>query len=190
MSILKLYRNGCFKLHTLFLAYSHDLPRIMVAQPQLQLMGIYFDKMPDARLTKFMRQLFQNMESRCHTMPAVFTIDCSTSWLAVLDIFPSSHRPGQARKICRDIAASISKCPQGYYRRDLCIPIIDLLGITEENIDLFHEAADALEIYMNRSPFLGIAIHSITQVSPSPSQFYSNAHLNHIETVENVSQLP
>ncbi len=108
--------------------------------------------------------------SRHHTMP-IFMLDCSARH-ADLDIFPLSHRPGKAHQVCQDIAISLRKCPRGYYQQDACNLTFDLFGITAENISLFHEAAEAMAIYLNNCPYLNITIHEIAQVRTNLSQFY------------------
>jgi len=160
------YRGGYFKLDTLCLAHTHDLEGIIVDQPHLQLLGVYYDSIPSSRLS----QLFQSIVSRHHTMP-IFMLDCSARH-ADLDIFPLSHRPGKAHQVCQDIAISLRKCPRGYYQQDACNLTFDLFGITAENISLFHEAAEAMAIYLNNCPYLNITIHEIAQVRTNLSQFY------------------
>ena len=91
--------------------------------------------------------------------------------LCTLDIFPSSHRPGKAHQVCRDIAISLRKCPRGYYQHETYSLTFDFLGITEKNISLFYEAAEAVAMYLNNCQYINVTIREIAQVSTSLSQF-------------------
>ena len=165
-----MHRGSRLKLDTLFLAHTHDLEGIIVDQPHLQLLGIYYDSAPPSLLTNFTTRLFQSMASHRHTMPNIFMLDCSARY-ATLDIFPSSHRPGKAHQVCRDIAISLRKCPRGYYQHETYSLTFDFLGITEENISLFYEAAEAVAMYLNNCQYINVTIREIAQVSTSLSQF-------------------
>ena len=134
------YRGGYFKLHTLYLEYSHDLEGIIADQPQLQLLGIYFYlDILDIDLWAKIEQLYQS-PSRRRTMPVVFLRDSSRHG-ALIYMLPSFYRPGEALQVCRETTASLQKWHNGFHGYEQSL---SLIGISKENISLLGEVIGAM----------------------------------------------
>ena len=182
---LALYRGGYFKLHTLYIEYSHNLEGIMADLPQLRLLGIFFGLNTfDMNLWIKIEQLYQS-PSRRRGMPVVFMLGSSKFCPRLIYMFPSFYRPGEALQVCRETAASLNKWRDGFGGKwrngfdenaEYQLALF-LIGISEENISLVGEMIGAMAACRDYYPSemyscLNIVLHDkYIQVSCQASQY-------------------
>ena len=164
------YRGGYFKLETLYLNfYWHDLEGVIAGQPQLRFLGLY-----DYRLDQI-----RNYHRR-HTSsgPAIFILDFFT--LSKITILPVFHRSVDAPQVFQQISVHPKIHNLGY--EDGYDVSLSLFGISEDNINLFCEALEAMEMCARRRLYpkltleshnnLKIIVHETTiQVGPNGRSF-------------------
>jgi hypothetical protein len=148
------YRGGYFKLETLYLDFCwHDLEGAIVGQPQLRFLGLY-DSNFDVRLTwGGVKTLYQITNCHCHhtsSGPAVFVLDFITmSGTREITIFPVFHRSVDASQVFQQISIH-PKIHDFYYKGGYDVSL-SLFGISEDNINLFCEVLEAMEICSRRN---------------------------------------
>ena len=112
-------------------------------------------------------------------MPTVFTL--SGRFHPTINTFPSFHGPGEALRVCREVALSLSDWSNGFLRGKGKYHLsVNLLGISEENISLLGEMMEAMATCLQDNCPRGstdfqVIIYKAIQVSSPPSQ-YSNIH--------------
>ena len=150
----------------LYLEGNHYLEGIVANQPHLRLLGIR----TDSRIPEINQGL-----SCCRTMPTVFAL----ADLLVghrITMFPAFHQPGDALRVCREVASSLNDWSHFFRGEDRFRLSVSLLGTSQENISLLSELMEALasclQYYGPRaSTHFSVIIHENSiQVSSQPSQ--------------------
>ncbi|KAF8349573.1 hypothetical protein F5887DRAFT_501738 [Amanita rubescens] len=177
-------RGGHFQLHTLWLGDAHDLKGILVNQPNLRFLGVLYNSA--GHLSEKIKGLIQRASSSC-IIPTIVTLNHSFDSFGALQIFPSSHRPGQVLGECREITRSLGEFPKEFHVLNLTFNF--LLG---EDIDLFSEVMKGIATcFQTYSPHLKverlqIMIRDLTTQSWNFPQFTKSLPLPLIKTVKDV----
>ncbi|KAF8346153.1 hypothetical protein F5887DRAFT_962889 [Amanita rubescens] len=177
-------RGGHFQLHTLWLGDAHDLEGILANQPNLRFLGVFYNSAE--HLSARIKLLVQRASSSC-TIPTIVILNYFYSGL---QIFPSSHRPGQVFGECREITRSLYEFPKKFHVFGLTFNF--LWSSTGEDIGLFSEVmkgiATCFQTYYPRLKVgdLRIVIHDLTTQSWNFPQFAKSLPLPLFETVKDV----
>ena len=127
-------RGGHFQLHMIWIDEAQDFRGIIANQPNLRFLGGFHN---DQQLWGTIEGLAQN--ASC-TMPTIVMLNFL---YPRLDIYPSTHRPGQVRGECREIIRSLRKFTWdsllGYH-------LTFNLWSIEEDIGLFNEVMKEIAI--------------------------------------------
>ncbi|KAF8341138.1 hypothetical protein F5887DRAFT_976896 [Amanita rubescens] len=147
--ISKVIGGGYFKLETLYLNfYWHDLEGVIAGQPQLRFLGLYDSDYSEPLIWREVKGLYQIKNCHCrHTSsgPAIFILDFFTFNLTrEITIFPVFHRSVDAPQVFQQI--SVHPKIHDLYYEDRYYVSLSLFGISEDNINLFCEVLEAMEI--------------------------------------------
>ncbi|KAF8341154.1 hypothetical protein F5887DRAFT_976978 [Amanita rubescens] len=151
-TISRVIGGGYFKLETLYLDFCwHDLEGVIAGQPQLRFLGLY-DSDFDLRLIWGGAKRLYQIKNYCHhpsSRPAIFALDFVTmSGTREITIFPVFHRSVDASQVLQQISIH-PKIHDFYYEGGYDVSL-SLFGISENNIDLFCEVLEAMEICSRR----------------------------------------
>lgn len=87
------------------------------------------------------KELYQGL-SRCRTKPTVFGLSYGSP---TVTMFPAFHHPGEALRVCQEVATSISLINwHEFFGQDGYHLSVSLLRTSEENISLLSELMGAM----------------------------------------------
>ncbi|KAF8341144.1 hypothetical protein F5887DRAFT_976925 [Amanita rubescens] len=153
-TVSKVIGGGYFKLETLYLDFCwHDLNGAIAGQPQLRFFGLYGSDSDMRRIWREVKRLHQikNCQYRhASSGPAIFTLDFVTlSCTREITVFPVFHRSVDAPQVLQQISVH----PYIHdldYDDGLYDVSLSLFGISEDNIHLFCEVLEAMEMSARR----------------------------------------
>ena len=152
------YRGGHFQLRTLWLEHGHDIWGIIADQPNLRFLGIFYDDDADKYFWRKIRGLFRDASVSLPRTTLYMLKRCGRRILT-LELFPSSHHPGEVLQECREFARSLKEFPQDYYLLQAkCRLALNLFGLAMENLNLLAEVMEGIATYFPVPIFMGVDI--------------------------------
>ncbi len=144
-------RGGHFQLETLYLNICwHDLDKVVARQPQLRFLGLYdtdfYGRLVSGDVNRF-RQIENSLCHHASSGPAIFILLDFLTLTGSCDIiiFPVFHGSVDAPQVFQQISVH----HDFYYEYGYDVSL-SLFGISEDNINLFCEALEAMAMCARR----------------------------------------